>query len=58
MIIIGYVVTHITEKYTKNLPWASGDDTLSHHFHVLNIVIVAIKFILDFATIVLRYYVR
>ena len=58
MIIINYVVTHIAERCTKNLHWASGDDTLSHHFHVLNIDIVAIKFILDFATVVLRYDVR
>ena len=58
MIIIGYVVTYITEKCTRHMPWASGDDTLSHHFHVLNIDIVAIKFILDFATIVFKYDVR
>jgi hypothetical protein len=58
MIIIAYIVVRINDKCTKNMPWISQEDTLSHHFHALNIVIVVIKFILDFATIVLRYDVR
>ena len=56
MIIAGYVVMRVVDNLTKNQPlW---DEPLSHHIHVLDMIIVAIKFILDFATIVMRYDIR
>ncbi len=56
MIIVGYAVMRIVENITKNQPlW---DEPLSHHIHVLDMVLVAIKFTLDFTTVVMRYDVR
>lgn len=56
MIIVGYAVMRVVENLTQNRPlW---DEPLSHHIHVLDMVFVAIKFMLDFATIVMRYDVR
>jgi len=56
MIIVGYVVMHVVENLTKNQPlWG---EPLSHHIRVLDAIIVAIKFILDFATIVMCYDIR
>ena len=57
MIIMGYVVMRVVENFMKNQPlW--DEQPLSHHIHVLDMIIVAIKFMLDFVTIVMRYDVR
>ena len=48
VIIVGYVVMHVVENLTKKQPlW---DEPLSHHIHVLNMIIVVIKFVLDLPT--------
>ena len=54
-IVILYFVNHCINVTSKSLP---EGDTFTHHAHVLDILIVAAKFMLDFITIVMRKDIR
>ena len=57
-IVILYFVNHCINVTSKSLPFISEGDTFTHHAHVLDILIVAAKFMLDFITIVMREDIR
>ena len=57
-IVILYFVNHCINVTSKSLPFISEGDTFTHHAHVLDILIVAAKFMLDFITIVMRKDIR
>jgi hypothetical protein len=57
-IVILYFVNHCINVTSKSLSFISEGDTFTHHAHVLDILIVAAKFMLDFTTIVMRKDIR